>query len=256
MCTLAIYVRAFTDFPLVVAANRDEFFARPTSPPTVLDPVAGIFGGRDDLAKGTWLAVNRRGVVAALLNRRSEAPADPRRRSRGRLCVDMLRSDSANEGREALGSEDPARYNPFNLLVADRTDAWVATNHDSAMTVTRLEDGLHLITNLDVNDPTCPRIAASHQLFAGLIAPGSPRPASPEFRARLRGILAKHDTELDPRGPGYGNSLCLHGAEYGTRSSSLIFLDRAGEWTYFHANEAPCRSEHARQPVMERLSKP
>ena len=106
MCTLAIYVRTFPDFPLVVAANRDEFLARPTSAPTLLDRDAAIFGGRDDLAKGTWLAVTRRGMVGALLNRRSEEPPDPRRRSRGQLCVDMLRADSANgvAGRGGLRS--------------------------------------------------------------------------------------------------------------------------------------------------------
>jgi uncharacterized protein with NRDE domain len=256
VCTLAIYVRTFADFPLVVAANRDEFLARPTSAPTLLDRDAGVFGGRDDLAKGTWLAVNRRGMVGALLNRRSEETADPRRRSRGQLCLDMLRAESANAAREAFGSENPTSYNPFNLLVADRGRAWVGTNHRFEMAVTDLDDGLHLITNLDVNDPTCPRIAASHQLFAGLLRAGSPPPSTPEFRERLRRILATHDTELDPRGPGYGNSLCLHAAEYGTRSSSLIFLDAGGRWTYFHANEAPCRSEHAPQPVMELLSIP
>jgi uncharacterized protein with NRDE domain len=256
VCTLAIYVRTFADYPLVVAANRDEFLARPTSAPTILDGDFGIFGGRDDVAKGTWLAVNRRGVVAALLNRRSEDPPDATRHSRGQLCLSMLRSVSAMAAREVVRNEDPGNYNPFTLLVADRDRTWVATNHRAEMRVTDLREGLHLITNLDVNDPTCPRIAASHQLFASLVGGDHSLPATAEFRERLRTILATHDTELDPRGPGYGNSLCVHGPEYGTRSSSLIFLDGAGRWTYFHANDAPCRSQYRREPVMESLSRP
>jgi uncharacterized protein with NRDE domain len=255
VCTLAIYIRTFSEYPLVVAANRDEFLNRPTSPPAILDPI-GIFGGRDDVAGGTWLGVNRQGLVAALLNRRTSEPVDAARRSRGQLCLDMLRTDSAAAARAALDREDAAAYNPFNLLVADRRDAWIATNHGPSMRITVVGAGLHLITNLDLNDPTCPRIAASYQSFAALLVEGAPTPDGAEFRARLRDVLAAHDTELDPRSGGFGNSLCVHSVEYGTRSSTLIFLDLSGRWTYFHANDAPCRQEHQPLPVMELLSSP
>ena len=92
------------------------------------------------------------------------------------------------------------------------------------MAVTELDPGLHLITNLDLNDPRCPRIAGSYQLFAALLSEGAPVPGSVEFRARLRRILSAHDMPLDPRSGGFGNSLCLHAEEYGTRSSSIISL--------------------------------
>lgn len=256
MCTLAIYVRAFPEFPLIVAANRDEFLSRPTAPPLLLDPAASIFGGRDEVAGGTWLAVNRHGVVGALLNRRTDEPPDPRRRSRGQLCLAMLRSESADAARSVLRTENPDDYNPFNLLVADRRTAWVATNHPASMAVTDLGPGLHLITNLDLNDPRCPRIAGSYRLFAELLSDGAPAPASRDFRVRLRRILSAHDTQLDPRSGAYGNSLCLHSDEYGTRSSTLIFLDQSGRWTYFHANEPPCRRDYDSQPVMEVMSRP
>ncbi len=254
MCTLAIYVRAFPRYPLVVAANRDEFLTRPTSPPAILDPTLGIFGGRDDVAGGTWLGINRHGLVAALLNRRTTEPLDPARRSRGQLCLDMLRTDSAAAARAALDRQNAGAHNPFNLLVADRRDAWIATNHGLSMTITAVGAGLHLITNLDLNDPTCPRIAASYQLFAALLAEDAPPAPGVEFRTRLRRILSAHETELDPRSGGFGNSLCLHSVEYGTRSSTLIFLDLSGRWTYLHANDAPCRQEHHPLPVMELLS--
>ncbi len=254
MCTLAIYVRALPGFPIVVAANRDEFLSRPSSPPLLLDRQTGIFGGRDDVAGGTWLGVNRQGVLAALLNRRTERPIDSSRPSRGQLCLGMLRCDSAAAAESALEAASSRAYNPFNLLVANGERAWVATNHGDAVTVTDLEPGLHLITNLDLNDPTCPRIAASYQLFASLLRPGAPLPGTIEFREALRTILATHDTELDPRSGGFGNSLCLHSAAYGTRSSTLVWSDPARRWTYWHANDAPCRTAYESQPVMEALS--
>jgi uncharacterized protein with NRDE domain len=221
----------------------------------VLDHESGIFGGRDDAAGGTWLAVNRHGVVAALLNRRTEEPTDPKRESRGQLCLGMLRQPSAEAARAAIAEQAPQRYNPFNLLVADSRHAWIATNHKAMMTVADLDSGLHLITNLDLNDPTCPRIASSHQLFAALLRSDAPKPPTVEFRDRLRTILSAHDTQLDPRRAEIGNSLCVHSREYGTRSSSLIFLDGSGRWTYLHTNEPPCRSQYAPQPVMECLSR-
>jgi uncharacterized protein with NRDE domain len=256
MCTLAIYVGAFVDFPVVVAANRDEFLARPTSPPAVLDTGHGIFGGRDDVAGGTWLAVNRAGVVAALLNRRTGDPPDPSRRSRGQLCLSMLRAASASAAAEVLREERAEAYNPFNLLVADRDGGWIATNQRSAMSIRLLETGLHLVTNLDLNDPTCPRIAASYRGFAAMLESDAPKPASSEFRDRVQAVLASHDTQLDPRNleTAFGNSLCLHSPEYGTRSSTLLFLDERGQWSYFHMNEPPCRGRYRSEPVKESLS--
>lgn len=256
MCTLAIYVRALRGFPVVVAANRDEFFSRPTSGPRLLDPLVGIFGGRDDVAGGTWLGVNRRGVLAALLNRRTDRPIDPARPSRGQLCLAMLRSDSATAARAAVAAVTTRPHNPFNLLVADPERAWIATNHEGPVTITDLEAGLHLVTNLDLNDPTCPRIAASYQLFAALLRNGAPTPGTPEFREGLRTILAAHDTQLDPRSDSFGNSLCLHSAQYGTRSSTLVWCDSQRRWSYWHANDAPCRSAYQAHPVMEALAEP
>lgn len=254
MCTLAIYVRAFDEFPVIVAANRDEFLDRPTRGPDLLPGEDGIFAGRDEIAGGTWLGVNRSGVLSALLNRRTEAPNDPARRSRGQLCVEMLRQPDAARAREAVLRERPEAYNPFNLLVADRRGAWIASNHDDAsIRITDLEPGLHLVSNLDVDDPRCPKIAASVRLFAELLDEGAPAPLAQPFLDRLRTILSRHDTELDPRELRFGNSLCLHSSVYGTRSSSIIALDRANVWTYHHASDAPCRTGYRPQPIVERL---
>ena len=67
MCTLAIYYRSFADYPVVIAANRDEYLARPALPPTLLCADPQIVGGKDLQASGTWLGLNEHGVVAGLL---------------------------------------------------------------------------------------------------------------------------------------------------------------------------------------------
>src|SRR5206468_2403355 len=105
---------------------------------------------------------------------------------------------------------------------------------------TRLEPGLHLLTNLDLNDPTCPRIAASHRGFAAA-GDGFGRDGDLDaLVARLQTVLADHATALDPRGPG---SLCVHMGPYGTRSSSVLLVPEVAEPVrYFHADGPPCQT--------------
>jgi len=140
-----------------------------------------------------------------------------------------------------VAAEPPARHNPFNLLVADRTAAFVVSQpRGERPRALRLEPGLHLLTNLDLNDPTCPRIAASHQGFA---ATGDAFARDGDVDAlvsRLQTVLADHATALDPRGPG---SLCVHMGPYGTRSSSVLLVPAGAEPVrYFHADGPPCRT--------------
>jgi uncharacterized protein with NRDE domain len=244
MCTLAIYFQAFADYPVVIAANRDEYLARPALPPTILSDDPPIIGGKDLRASGTWLGINRRGLVAGLLNRRNgTAENDPNLRSRGLLCLDVLRHASAADGAHFVDAQPGSGYNPFNLLVASRDEAFVAYNRFSKIEVVRLEPGLHLLTNIDVDDFECPRISRSFSRFATL-------GARPEFardpvgmRAELGRLLADHSTQLDPRS-GRPNSLCLHLGDYGTRSSSMIFMRRDGAIEHYFAAGPPCTASY------------
>ena len=239
MCTLATFVDVFPGWPLVVAANRDEFLARPATPPVLLrEAPPRAFGGRDLTAGGTWLGIAETGVIAGLLNRRSASPPDATCRSRGLLCLEALACGDAASAAAVAAGEPARRYNAFNLLVADRRDAFVVSQPTGESPhALRLQPGLHVLTNLDVNDPTCQRIAASHRRFAAA-GDAFGRDGDVEaFVERLRAVLAAHATALDPRGPG---SLCVHAGPYGTRSSSVLLVALGGGARYFHANGAPC----------------
>lgn len=244
MCTLAIYFRMSDDFPVIIAANRDEFLDRPAAPPATLCKEPHVVGGKDLRAGGTWLGINEYGTVAGLLNRRSEHN-DPNRRSRGLLCLDALRFARADEAAHFVGAQKSADYNPFNLLIASREATYVAYNRaPDRIEIVPLTPGLHLLTNLNVNDFECPRISASYARFAEL---GS----DPRFlrdpvnhRGDLRRLLSDHRVQLDPRN-GRPNALCLHLGSYGTRSSSLIFLGReTGHVEHFFAPGAPCKTDY------------
>lgn len=234
---------------MVVAANRDEFFDRPTAAPAQLaaPPLVAapwVVAGRDLRAGGTWLGVNAHDLVAGLLNRRGSAPPDPERRSRGLLCLEALREASVAAARARVLRDVGTRYNPFNLLLASPQAAWVIGNNSGTMIATVLKPGVHLLTNLELNDPQCPRIAKSYGLFAEL-APLLAESTGDVFFHRLRLILSDHSTPLDPRDHGPPNNLCVHTPTFGTRSSSvLMYSARARRFRLWHAAGPPCTTEH------------
>jgi uncharacterized protein with NRDE domain len=243
VCTLAVYFQTTADLPLVIAANRDEYYARAASPPRRLADAPWVIGGHDAVAGGTWLGVNAHGVVAGILNRRSHHPPDPTRRSRGQLCLDVLRQPSVAAAAAGVQGDSGTRYNPFNLLIASPDAACVVGNISGTMQRTPLSAGLHLLTNLELDDPECPRIAKSTAMFEA--ASRSLREDTlPDFLAELRSILADHSTPLDPRGDGLPNNLCVHTERFGTRSSTIVvYSARTRRFRMWHANGAPCETE-------------
>jgi uncharacterized protein with NRDE domain len=245
MCTLAIYFKALVDYPVVVAANRDEYLARPALPPTTLCETPHIVGGKDLRASGTWLGINEHGIVAGLLNRRNGGlENDPNLRSRGLLCLDALRFATAAQAAEFVAAESGRDYNPFNLLIASRKEAFVAYNRWSQIELVGLTPGVHLLTNLDVDDFECPRISRSRKHFEELGSRTDFAHDPVALRGELHRLLADHSTQLDPRS-GRPNSLCLHLGDYGTRSSSMIFMGREPEHIlHFFAAGPPCTSSY------------
>jgi len=243
MCTLAIYFQMTDDYPVVIAANRDEYLDRPAAKPTTLCERPHIVGGKDLRAGGTWLGVNQYGIVAGLLNRRTEAP-NPDARSRGLLCLDTLRRRTAREAADFAGAQRAQDYNPFNLLIASRDAAFVAYNRIERIEVVELKPGFHLLTNLDANDFECPRISASYAKFAELGKDVGFRRDPLLRRAQLQKLLADHNTQLDPRS-GRPNSICMHLDAYGTRSSSQIFLGRdTADIEHYFASGPPCQTAY------------
>jgi uncharacterized protein with NRDE domain len=255
MCTLAAYVRVTAEVPLLVAANRDEFLDRPSAAPALIAHDPWVFAGQDLSAGGTWFGVNEHGMVVGLLNRRQPEGPDPARRSRGLLCLETLQTRSPAEAAQRLRGVDAAAYNSFNLLVADAREAFVATApfpaalprrhglHEpgARVQITPLPSGVHLLTNAELNDPTCPRIAKSSELFRAFTPPSA---AAIECAVpALCVILSDHATALDPRASTI-DTLCVHRDGYGTRSSSIVAVTAAGTMRYWHAAGPPCRSAY------------
>lgn len=125
MCTLVMLRRPEARWPLIVAANRDELENRPWRPPARHWPDRPeVVAGQDVTAGGSWFGVNDDGLVAAILNRPGTlGPADGKR-SRGELVLEALDHAEARLAAEALSDLNPESYRPFNLVIADRYEAF------------------------------------------------------------------------------------------------------------------------------------
>lgn len=244
MCTLAVFTRALPGLPLVVAANRDEFYARPAEGPRVLASDPLVVGGRDLVAGGSWLATGETGLVVGILNRRTGEPPDPARASRGALCVALARLSSVQSAADLLSSLRVEEHNPFNVLVADGTRAIVAQNRADGMALHELSPGTHLLTNLDLNDATCQRISRSSQRFQSLAAGYAASSDRSGLVSGLHAVLGDHLTAMDDRAP--TDQLCIHTDAFGTRSSSILLADEHGRLDFLHASAAPCRGAYRR----------
>lgn len=176
MCSVVIARRPGHDWPVLIAANRDEDQARPWRPPARHWPDrADVVAGIDELAGGTWFGLNDAGVVAAVMNRVGSLGPAPGKRSRGELVLEALDHADAGAAALALADLDGAAYRPFNLLVADnRAGFWLAARGGATVMVSRVPEGCSMLTAHDLNDTSSPRIAAYRPRFAAGL-PDDPR---------------------------------------------------------------------------------
>nr|WP_240956265.1 NRDE family protein [Wenzhouxiangella sp. XN79A] len=214
--------RPGTPRPLVLAANRDEFHARPTRALHWWPAPQGLLAGRDEQAGGTWLAVRRDGRFAALTNVRDpSAPAGER--SRGALPVAALQAPSIADFVERVHRQR-GDYGPFNLLVGDRAVLWQVGTHTLPAEVPA---GLHALSNHALDTPWPKSIRAVQRLEQAL---ADPEPATTTLLGLLDDRAAAPDEELPDTGVGVALERMLSAPfivdeRYGTRSSSALVLD-------------------------------
>jgi uncharacterized protein with NRDE domain len=223
MCLLAVLWRAVDDAPLIVAANREEAYDRPGTPPQVVNDPVRFAAGLDTRAGGTWLGINQHGLVVAVTNGpKTELPPKPR--SRGTLTRELLQcrtaKDAADQAAKELGTN---RYAGCNFLCADKDGLYVIHGGDW-LRVLPLPPGRHVMTNGNVNNAADPRIAQA----LGYLAE-RPLSASGECVSALSALCAQ---------PG----ICIHGEKGGTVSSSLLVVrPKLAEGGYWHAQGPPDR---------------
>ncbi|KAB2922968.1 MAG: NRDE family protein, partial [Dechloromonas sp.] len=158
MCLIVVGWRAHADYPLVVAANRDEFHARPSADAAAWPEAPAVFGGRDLEAGGTWLGIRRDGRFAAVTNVR-EPGVSKGQHSRGLLTRDFLLGElPAIDYAQNL---DGSLYSGFNLLLGDGDSLVYCSNRDGAPRL--LAPGVYGLSNHRLDSPWPKLLAARRQ---------------------------------------------------------------------------------------------
>jgi uncharacterized protein with NRDE domain len=232
MCLLVMAWESHPRYRLVVAANRDEFHARPAAPLAKWPaPEPGILAGRDLRAQGTWLGLDERRRFGVITNFRELQRPRPEAPSRGGLIPDYL---SGSPGAEAfLRRLEPlaSRYSGFNLLLTDAGSLWYASNRADGF-ARRLPPGVYGLSNEFLDTPW-PKLRRVRRRFDSWLA--DPPAGTPD---KLFELLADRATAgLDEELPQTGLSLewervlsapfVLH-PDYGTRASTVVLLEHSG----------------------------
>jgi len=247
VCIVVLYFRVHPQLPLVVAANRDEYYARRSSVVELLGDSPRIAGGRDLERGGTWMGVVAGGLFVGLTNQRTLGPPEPARRSRGEIVMSALHAGNVAGVQRLVAGLDGRAYNPFNLVFGDARALFVACGREgeAAVRVEAVSPGLHVLGN-DGLEATSWKTRRARELAQPLVE----RPWF-EMAPALHAMLADHTLPPEgevPEPPAWLDretarrlqALCVHTPAYGTRSSTLAAIGGDGVLHYAFAPGSPC----------------
>lgn len=227
MCLIVFAWQVVPGAPLVAAANRDEFFERPSAPAQWWDDVPQIYAGRDLRGGGTWMGISRNGRFAAVTNVRDPESKRDDAPSRGALVADYLAGEMSLE--EYLTGLAPraAQFNGFNLLIGDRHKLIWHSNagQDDERNGKPLAPGVYGLSN-GLLDTPWPKVVRTKAQFASLLCQGAPEDA---YFDMLSDTTRASDCRLPKTGVSLEwerilSAVCIQSPSYGTRSSTVVRL--------------------------------
>ncbi len=227
MCVLFVAYKSHPRHPLIVLANRDEYYDRPTAAARRWDDFPDVTAGRDLVGRGTWLGIADGGRFAAVTNFR-----DPSRAagsiSRGKLVADFLTGFETPGGYITDLATDALSYSGFNLIVGTVKDLYYYSNADASPR--KLEPGVYGLSNHLLNTPW-PKVSRGLEAFSKLIDDDEISMESSFY------LLSDETIALDDELPDTGigiekerilSPIFIRTPIYGTRSSTVVLADAAG----------------------------
>jgi len=230
MCLILFAHKVHPDFPLVLAANRDESYARPTQAASFWRDYPQIYAGRDLEMGGTWLGIARNGRLAAITNFRDANAEKTSQRTRGELVSNFLRGSQGPAEFANRVKRDGHNYNGFNLLLGDVDELYYVSNRNGG--VTAVAPGVHGLSNSLLNTPW-PKVTQGCEAASKLMTA-----KTQDLIDGLFTILADRTTAADEQLPDTGvglprertlSSAFIAGSGYGTRASSVVLVNNHGQ---------------------------
>jgi len=228
MCLIVFALRPEHKLPLVVAANRDEFYARETLPLAPWPDAPWIFGGRDLQAGGTWLGVTQDGRFAALTNIREKNRSQLGKRSRGELVANFQRGRLSPTDYLAEVARHLDDYAGFNLLAGDLRELHYLNAREGQPQ--KLKAGIYGLSNAALNTPW-PKLERCRAALALALEQDEPQSEA------LFSLLANRQQATDKELPDTGLTLdferllsspFIASRDYGTRASTVLLRHADG----------------------------
>ena len=257
MCLLVFAHQVSSEYPLLIAANRDEFHARPTAMSDFWVDYPELLAGKDLEQGGTWMGITRTGRFAAVTNYRDPARTTAAPRSRGELPLAYL-----------TGTQDPQsylqelalraqEYAGFNLLVGDQHSLWYFTNSDT-LNPKALSPGVYGLSNAKLDTPW-PKVARGKARLRSLLQAGAISHDALVSVVNDRQLAEQRElSALDLNGsmePILSAQFIVTQA-YGTRSSTTLQIDAQGRTTWREQSFDPQGAPSAEQQLEFRLTPP
>lgn len=244
MCLIFVAYQINDRFPLAIAANRDEFYQRPARAAGFWPEHPDVLAGRDLQAGGTWLGITRRGRFAAITNYRDPASVRSHAVTRGKLVSRFLTGTEAPLTYLRTVAGEGRRYNGFNLLVGDSQGLGYYSNLTAGPQF--LGPGLYGLSNHLLDTPW-PKVERGKRGMRAWLAHPDPRAES--LLEMLADTTQPDDASLPDTGVGLEwervlGSAFITSPEYGTRSSTVVLVDREG---YVRFVERAFSPDHSQQ---------
>jgi len=233
LCLINFQLHDHPNYKLIVAANRDEFYGRPTSPAKIWKDEPEILAGRDLMQMGTWLGITKQGRFAALTNYRHPEHMGAGRFSRGEIVKNYLTEGSSP--RDFLESlrDNKEDYTGFNVIVGDPDQLFHYHNVNDE--ITKITSGTHSLSNDTLNTPW-PKVIKgrenlknytknqkevhSEELFK-IVADAE---QAPDEHLPETGVGLDFERKLSP--------MFIQTPDYGTRTSTVLLIDKSNHVTF------------------------
>ncbi|WP_422463794.1 NRDE family protein [Endozoicomonas sp. ALB115] len=227
MCLIVFSWQPDSQYPLILAANRDEFYQRPTQATDFWNDSPDVFGGRDLEAGGSWLAINKNGRFAAVTNYR-EVPSPAGLYSRGALVANFVTgSQSASDYLQAVQQQSD-KWSGFNLLTMDSTGLYYLSNRAKDHSIAPLPPGIYGLSNHLLDTPW-PKLMRARTGFTRAIKESIP-PVSKQLIELMHDNYQPPEEQLPDTGVSKEvekliSSCFIASKEYGTRNTSVLMID-------------------------------
>ncbi len=230
MCLITFSYKTHPRYKLIVAANRDEFYERPTRKAQFWtnEQLPDILAGKDMKANGTWMGISKKGKWGALTNYRDPSNIKENAPTRGNLVLDFLKSEMDENSYLENVQKKAQDYNGFNLLIGSYDSLYHFSNETNA--ITEIEPGIHGVSNalLDTNWPKLDHAKKELERITS-----KEKFNKEEAFEILKNPVKAPDEQLPSTGIPYEwekavSSIFIKTDNYGTLCSTLLFVDYEG----------------------------